>query len=186
LRASLIARPCFPHCKTAVQRYTPTSSQSIHRTASLHSQGSSQVSNCHFRKPFSCVSAFGGARVAILTSAVFMYSCAAAAQTFLCAFASAFLQSREQYCTLLHVIHGLRLGFSGSASGVAHLAQAAGGWLSDAIDVVGKVVCCVPCVSAMIPVRETFGWRNCYARLLGPASQAREEGDQSFLAGVQY
>lgn len=83
-----------------------------------------QVSNCHFRKPFSCVVAFAGAREAIFTSAVFMYSCAATAQTFLCAFASAFLQSREQYDTLLQVMHGFRVGSSGSVSGAAHLAQA--------------------------------------------------------------
>ena len=54
-----------------------------------------------------------------------MYSCASFAQTFLCVLVSAFLQSREQYRTLLHAMHGLRLGLSESndVSGVEHFAQ---------------------------------------------------------------
>jgi hypothetical protein len=54
-----------------------------------------------------------------------MYSCANFAQTFLCVLVSAFLQSREQYSTLLHAMQGLRLGLSESddVSGVKHFAQ---------------------------------------------------------------
>lgn len=55
-----------------------------------------QVSNCHFCRPPRCASLVGACLEAILTSAVFMYSCAAEAHTFLCALVSAFLQSREQ------------------------------------------------------------------------------------------
>lgn len=36
---------------------------------------------------------------------------------------SAFLQSREQYCTLLHEMQGLRTGSSSLDSGLEHLAQ---------------------------------------------------------------
>jgi len=41
------------------------------------------VSNCHFCNPPLCASFVGAARLAIFTSAVFMYSCAKLAQTFL-------------------------------------------------------------------------------------------------------
>ena len=54
-----------------------------------------------------------------------MYSCARLAQTFLCVLVSAFLQSREQYSTLLHEMQGLSEGLSESDddSGLEHLAQ---------------------------------------------------------------
>ena len=54
------------------------------------------VSNCHFCSPPLCASFTGALLLAIFTSAVFMYSCARLAQTFLCVLVSAFLQSREQ------------------------------------------------------------------------------------------
>lgn len=72
----------------------------------------SQVSNCHFCSPPRCVSAFGGALDAMLTPLILKYSCAREAHTFLCCFVWAFLQSREQYRTLLHEIQGFRFGDS--------------------------------------------------------------------------
>jgi hypothetical protein len=63
-----------------------------------------------------------------------MYSCARLAQTFLWVFVSAFLQSREQYSTLLHEMQGLRDGLSASDedSGLEHFAQMGVG-ASDAV-----------------------------------------------------
>jgi hypothetical protein len=54
-----------------------------------------------------------------------MYSCARLAQTFLCDLVSAFLQSREQYRTLLHEMQGFSDGLSESVedSGLEHFAQ---------------------------------------------------------------
>lgn len=54
-----------------------------------------------------------------------MYSCARLAQTFLCVLVSAFLQSREQYKTLLQEMQGLSEGLSESVedSGLEHFAQ---------------------------------------------------------------
>jgi hypothetical protein len=76
----------------------------------------------------------GALLLAIFTSAVFMYSCARLAQTFLWVFVSAFLQSREQYSTLLHEMQGLRDGLSASDedSGLEHFAQMGVG-ASDAV-----------------------------------------------------
>lgn len=67
----------------------------------------------------------GADLLAIFTSAVFMYSCARLAQTFLWVLVSAFLQSREQYTTLLHEMQGLSEGLSESDedSGLEHFAQ---------------------------------------------------------------
>jgi hypothetical protein len=86
---------------------------------------SPHVSNCHFCSPPLCPSLVGADLLAIFTSAVFMYSCARLAQTFLCVLVSAFLQSREQYKTLLHEIHGLSEGLSTSDedSTLEHFAQ---------------------------------------------------------------
>lgn len=83
------------------------------------------VSNCHFCNPPLCPSFVGADLLAILTSAVFMYSCARLAQTFLWALVSAFLQSREQYRTLLHEMQGLSEGLSESEedSGLEHFAH---------------------------------------------------------------
>ena len=63
-----------------------------------------------------------------------MDSCARLAQTFLCVLVSAFLQSREQYSTLLHEMQGLRDGLSESEedSGLEHLAQVGVGGASGA------------------------------------------------------
>lgn len=61
------------------------------------------------------MSDFGAALEAILTGAVLEYSCARLAQTFLCCLAWAFLQSREQYDTLLHIVHGFRMDDSASS-----------------------------------------------------------------------
>ena len=76
----------------------------------------------------------GALLLAIFTSAVFMYSCARLAQTFLCVLVSAFLQSREQYSTLLQEMQGLSDGLSESEddSGLEHLAQI-GVWASGAV-----------------------------------------------------
>lgn len=74
-----------------------------------------QVSNCHFCNPPRNVSDFGAALEASLTGAVLEYSCARLAQTFLCCLAWAFLQSREQYDTLLHIVHGFKMGDSASS-----------------------------------------------------------------------
>lgn len=54
-----------------------------------------------------------------------MYSCARLAQTFLCVLESAFLQSLEQYETLLQEMQGLSEGLSESDddSGLEHFAQ---------------------------------------------------------------
>jgi hypothetical protein len=68
-----------------------------------------------------------------------MYSCARLAQTFLWVLVSAFLQSREQYLTLLHEMQGLRDGLSESDedSGLKHFAQVGVGGASGAGDVLG-------------------------------------------------
>lgn len=58
----------------------------------------------------------GADREAILMSAVWAYSWASLAQTFLCCFRWAFLQSREQYRTDLHVMQGLRFDSPSSES----------------------------------------------------------------------
>jgi hypothetical protein len=86
---------------------------------------SPHVSNCHFCSPPLCPSLVGADLLAIFTSAVFMYSCARLAQTFLCVLVSAFLQSREQYRTLLHEMQGLSEGLSTSDedSALEHFAQ---------------------------------------------------------------
>ena len=114
-----------------------------------------------------------------------MYSCAAAAQTFLCAFASAFLQSREQYCTLLHVMHGRKLGFSGSASGVAHLAQAAGGWLSDAIDGCcwKDIVLCTLCIYHDLGTRDFRLAKLFCSFCFDPRAKRGRQGIKAFLQG---
>lgn len=61
------------------------------------------------------MSDFGAALEASLTGAVLEYSCARLAHTFLCCLAWAFLQSREQYDTLLHIVHGFKMGDSASS-----------------------------------------------------------------------
>lgn len=68
----------------------------IHTALFITHPPTTHVSNCHFCNPPRWASLVGACLEAILTSAVCIYFCASAAQTFLCALVSAFLQSREQ------------------------------------------------------------------------------------------